>query len=403
MLDDRELLARLIEFDSVSANAAAPIADFAAGYLSDAGCGVWRQAYDAGRKVNILAWREPARPPADPHAGLLLSGHVDVVPAGEPDWASDPFRLVERDGRFFGRGVADMKGWVALAMNRLARRSPETLHAPLGLLLTADEEIGSVGAQRFVSTCNGLCFREAAGGPAMGGRGELPRACLVGEPTGLRVVRMHKGHLKGRVAATGRPAHSGYPHLGVNAIEIAGRALTRLVELSSQFRSERTDTSRYFPECPYPVLGVGMIRGGSAVNVVPANCEIDFGMRLLPGQQTDAICARIDHAINGIAVEAPGGLRWEVLNDSPPMLCREEAAIYRELCALVGQRETVSASYASDAGWLSTIGLECVLCGPGSIEDAHRANESIDIGQWREGGRVLDEIIDRVCLGRRDV
>jgi acetylornithine deacetylase len=201
------------------------------------------------------------------------------------------------------------------------------------------------------------------------------------------------------VTAVGKAAHSAYPQLGVNAIELAGKALTRLTDLATELRGQRSDASQYFPDCPHPVLNVGLIAGGSAVNVVPEKCELQFGVRLLPGQRSTEIRERIDRAIASVPVDPQGMLRWDVVNDSPPMLCDERAPLHRELCELVGQRQSASVSYASDAGWLSTLGLECVLFGPGSIEDAHRANEAIDVAQWREGGLVLDAIIGRLCVG----
>lgn len=388
MLSDRDLLARLIAFNSVSSRSNADIADFLARYLRDAGCHVERTAYEraGGERVNLLVWCGDRTDAGD---GLILSGHLDVVPADEPDWSSPPFELHEREGRFYGRGMADMKAWVAQAANLVAGLARKPPARSLLLLLTADEEIGCVGMQHFAQTWG------------QAGAGVLPKQALVGEPTSLRMVRMHKGHLKARVVAHGKPAHSGYPHLGVNAIELAGHALAKLAWLAAELRGERSANSEHFPECPFPVLNVGKIAGGSAVNIVPERCEIEFGLRLLPGQENAAMMARVQAELDTLPRPIRDRLSLEVVNDNPPMLCDGTAPLCGVLADLIGSRETHGVSFASDAGWLSTLGVQCVLFGAGSIEDAHRANESIDIAEWTRGGELLRQIVARACAADR--
>lgn len=376
---DIALLAELVRFPSVSREPSRAIAAFAGERLESAGCRVWRQEYDDGRKLNLLARKGPERA-----GGLLLCAHLDVVPADEPGWSSDPFRLVERGGRLYGRGAADMKGFVALALNRLAAIRADQLHSPLALLLTSDEELGSLGAQAFVREWKGDF--------------PLPRSVLVGEPTGLRVVRMHKGHLRVRVSVAGRPAHSGFPHLGQNAIERAGPVIAALSQLAAEMRRERTQTSEFFPECPYPVLNLGVIRGGQAVNVVPAVCELTLGIRLLPGQRSDEAVTRVRDALAELPQPVRAAVAVEVLNDSPPMLCDAGAPLNAGLAELLGQSETLGSLYASDAGTLSRLGLDCVLCGPGDMTDAHRPDESIAIDQLAAGDALLGRIIRRLCM-----
>ncbi|MCA9244176.1 MAG: acetylornithine deacetylase [Phycisphaerales bacterium] len=378
MLSDRELLRRLIAFNSVSARGDVEIANFVADYLDAAGCRVIRHEYADGARVNLIAARGPDAP-----GGLGLSGHLDVVPAEEPDWNSDPFTLTERGDRLVARGSADMKGFVALAINRIAN-APDDLAKPLTLILTADEEIGTVGAQRVAADW----------------RPEWPRpaSVIIGEPTQLRVVRMHKGHLKTRITLRGKPAHSGYPHLGDNAIVKAGRVLHALTELVEELKAERAESSSHFPECPYPALNIGLIRGGAAVNIVPETCVIDVGMRVLPGQRSTDAIERIRAAVTKAMSNDPGALKFEVTNDSPPLLCPEDNDLHKLLCQITGQRETVGVSYASDAGPLAAIGIPCVLYGPGNIEDAHRANESIEIAQLEQAGSVVDQAIAAMCM-----
>lgn len=381
-LDDRALLERLVRFPSVGHESNAAIAEFIADYLERAGCRVQLLPYQpagAPPGVNLLAWRGPAS-----DGGLTLCGHMDVVPAGEPGWISDPFTLTERHGRFFARGSADMKGFVALAINLLAGTPDAALRRPLALLLTADEETGSLGAQAFARD------RRA--------RELLPRSVIVGEPTELRVVRMHKGHLRARVHITGRAAHSGCPHLGESAIERAGPVLLALTQLAAELRRERAATSAFFPECPYPALNVGVIRGGRAVNIVADSCELLTGLRLLPGQRSEDYVQRMHEALERLPADIRAAVRLELLNDSPPLLCDAAAPVCAQCTRLLGQHETVGVPFASDAGTLAAAGLDCVLFGPGQIENAHRANESLDIRQWHRARQWLDRFIRNFCV-----
>lgn len=383
MMNDRELLARLIAFESVSNRSNVDIADFVGGYCSASGCRVQSFPYDDGRKVNLVVRRGPDQSkPASPAAkdGIILSGHLDVVPADEPGWDSPPFALTVRDGKLIGRGMADMKAWVAQAVNLVCNIREDELVAPLVLVLTADEEVGSVGMQQFVKSV------------LAGDVGPLPGAALIGEPTELRVVRMHKGHLKARIDIQGKAAHSGYPHLGVNAIAIAGAVLTELTRLTAELREERCESSSFFPECPFPVLNFGRIAGGGAINVMAEQCEIEFGMRLMPGQSSEPILERVLGALDRIPAAHRERVRFRLVNDNVPMLCSDDAALVGLLKAISGETTTHGVSFASDAGWLSTLGIECALFGAGSITNAHRANEWIGVDEWMQGGEYLHKI-----------
>lgn len=418
-LEDHDLLARLIAFESVSALPSRPICDFIEQYLRAAGCRTWRQDWDAGRKANLLAWRDPAgqswpgcdESPASERPGLILSGHVDVVPAAEPEWGSPPFELRERAGRYLGRGTADMKGFVALAVNALAESPADSLRAPLALLLTSEEEVGCLGAQRFARLwVDSRPKHKEQGSPGDAPRRLtrpsehtkaepppcLPRSVLIGEPTQMRVVRMHKGHLKVRLSLRGRPAHSGYPHLGESAIERAGHAILALTRLGAEWRRRGNPAGRYFPECPQAVLNIGLIRGGTAVNIIAASCELEMGIRLLPGQRSADALAEVTAALDGVA-DLRERYALDVLNDSPPMECAEDSPLVARLQRLLGPQDAVGVSFASDGGPLSQAGFDCVLCGPGSIEDAHQANESISIAEWTQAGMTLRRIIADFC------
>lgn len=374
MLSDFELLERLVGFDTTSDRSNLALADFVCEYAGAAR--VDRQESPDGQKVNlILAFG----PEGESGAGLVLSGHMDVVPAEEPQWRSDPYRLTDGGDRLFGRGSCDMKGFLAVALN-VARRARH-LTAPLVLVFTYDEEVGTVGARRLVEQ----------GSFAQG----LPRNAIIGEPTSLRVVRLHKGHLSVRATLRGCSAHSCFPHLGQNAIEAAARVLVSLRGLRHRFQEAGGPHSEHFPEVPFVSLNVGTIHGGSAVNVVPDSCVIELGARPLPGMDEGGIVESLRQAVANAAGQTP--FAFEVTAVSPPLLLERESRIHRELCLIAGQVEDASASYATDAGWLARAGIECAVCGPGSIEVAHKPNEYVPKQDLVDAGELLDRSVERFC------
>jgi acetylornithine deacetylase len=393
-LSDAELLAHLVAFDSTSRNSNLPIADFLCNYLDRPGVRLVRNPAADGSKVNLVFIVGPDRDRGpERRPGLVLSGHMDVVPAEEPEWESDPFTLAERDDRWVGRGTCDMKGFLALAANLAAERAAGAAAAPhegglahpLGLLFTYDEEVGTLGARRLVESCP-----EARA---------LPASAVIGEPTGLRVARAHKGHLTLRVTLHGRSAHSGYPHLGRNAIEPAGAVIGGLARLRCELAAERVPHAELFPEVPFVPLNLGRVQGGTAINVVPDRCTVELGLRALPGVDSRQLIERVERTVRKAA--APFTPEVEVLTDSPPLLAAEDAPLVRALAALAGQRETGAVSFATDAGWLQGLGMDCVLFGPGSIEAAHRPNEHLPKADLRAARAVLERAIEQFCVAAR--
>lgn len=378
-LPDAALLERLVAFDTTSHLSNLPLVEFVSDYLDRPGVAVRPLASPDGTKANLVV---SCGPPPEGGGGLTLSGHTDVVPAAEKEWRSDPFRLTQAGATWVGRGAADMKGFLAIAINRVAAMEPRRVRHPLALLLTYDEEIGTVGARHFA---------ESAGDtPA------LPADVVIGEPTSLRIVRLHKGMLRLQLVFHGRAAHSGYPHLGRNAIEPAARAVTALAELRATMEGERPEHGDHFPEVPYAAINVGVVQGGSAANVIPDRCALQLGIRLLPGMKAGTVTDRIRESV---AAALPAE-RFELttLGESPAMILDEGAALHRELSGLVGQRGTESVAFATDAGWLQRVGYRCVIFGPGNIEVAHRPNEFVPAAELERAGAVLDELIRRRCL-----
>jgi acetylornithine deacetylase len=309
---------------------------------------------------------------------------MDVVPAGE-GWTSDPFSLVERDGALYARGSADMKGFLALAANLAREADPSQLTRPLVLLLTYDEELGTLGARHFHDTW-------PADHP-------LPRQAVIGEPTLMRPIRVHKGHLKARFTFHGVSAHSAYPHLGKNAIEPAGKLIVALSELRRRLEGERLPSSAHFPEVPAPSLNVARVDGGTAINIVPERCVVEVGVRLLPGIDTDALAARLrETAASACPGEEP---TWELLSISPPMELAADAPLLATVAAITGP-PVEAAAYATDAGWLQAMGMDCLLLGPGTIAVAHNPDELLPIEQLVTGRAVLERLVATCCGGAGD-
>jgi acetylornithine deacetylase len=377
-LSDVDLLGRLVGFDTVSHKSNLPLADFLAEY---AGAGVEVERHsspDHADKANLILRFGPDG--GDDRSGLVLSGHMDVVPAEEEEWEGDPFVLRDDGERLYGRGTCDMKGFLAVALN--VAREARGLKAPLVLVFTHDEEVGTLGARRLVESW-----------PAAT---SLPRQGIVGEPTRLTVVRMHKGYTKLRVTLQGVSAHSGYPHLGRNAIEGMARVLVSLRGLRHRWEKAGGPNAEYFPEVPFMSLNVGVIRGGTATNVVPDRCVLGLGVRPLPGMHAPGIVGSIRDAVANAAGEMPFSL--EQTGESPPLLLDADAPIHRSLLDLTGQEAGASVSFATDAGWLARAGMECVVFGPGSITEAHKPNEFVARADLARARTYLEQAVERlVC------
>lgn len=280
-----------------------------------------------------------------------------------------------------------MKGFLALAVDRLASMDPDDMTAPLALLLTFDEEVGTLGAKHFVDTCPPDVV--------------LPRRVIIGEPTGFAVVRMHKGHLQLSLTLTGRAAHSGFPQSGDNAIEPMALAVGALADLRRALEGEggASEHSAHFGTVPFVTLNVAQIHGGSATNVVPDRCRLDIGIRLMPGMASDAMVDRVRAAVEGVLPQRQFELA--VVSDSPPMLLPEDNALYQTLCGTVGQTETRSVYFATDAGWLSGADFDCVVFGPGNMDTAHKPNEWISAGDLVRGEALVGGIVSRYCSQSR--
>lgn len=332
-------------------------------------------------KVNVVARGGP-----EGVGGLTLCGHMDVVPPDGQDWSRDPFTLFDDGERLYGRGSCDMKGFLAAVDEALGGIDVRALRQELALVWTHDEEVGCLGAAALVSALQAE------------GR-SLPRATLIGEPTGFRVCRLHPGHVTFTLEARGRAAHSSRPALGYSAVGLGARAVLALEALAADLRQETAFVDDL--PTPHPVLNVGRIQGGTAVNIVPDACSIAFGIRPLPGQSVDALEARVHAALGPLADEARaagGSLTLTRGHHTPALLTHADCAHAALLAPWASSPRATGAPFATDGGQLARLGVEVLVCGPGSIDDAHRPDESIAHADLARGVEMVQDLVRRRCL-----
>ena len=326
---------------------------------------------DDGSKANLLASFGP-----DNQAGIILSGHSDVVPAKAADWSSDPFQATVRNDRLYGRGTCDMKSFLGLCLSM----APEfaTANLPFHLAFSYDEEIGCVGAPRMVDDLKNLPTR--------------PRLCIVGEPTLMRTIIGHKGKTNILCRIIGRECHSSTHHLGVNAVEIAADIIHFLTQKQRNIRNGDTLDPGYDP--PYTTLHTGWIHGGKAVNIVAQDCSFEFEIRDLPGSDTPALLDEINRYVaeriadmQQIAPES--GIGLEIISKTPPLTGAEDSEAVRLAHHCTGNSSCEKVCFGTEAGLFCQAGIPTVVCGPGDIAQAHRPDEFISLDQLRQGHEFL--------------
>jgi len=373
MFNTVDTLATLAAFPSISSAPNEALIRYAAERITAADGRLHTLAGALPGKFNLLASFGPAT-----GQGLVLSGHSDVVPVTGQDWHSDPFTLTEREGRLYARGASDMKGFLAAMLTAAERAETRKLTRPLHLVFSYDEEIGCVGVRDL------LARLQAEGFTAQG--------AVIGEPTGLRVITGHKGKIGGCICCRGRAAHSANPALGCNAVALAGEMLGEMAAMQAEFAETRRDDAYPFP---HTSLHPGTIKGGVAVNIVPDFCEIGFEIRYLAGEDTGAILDRLRTKGTTLAARNPGGtVEVVVTNEYPGVQTPEDAAITRAALAAAGETTTGKIGFGTEAGlFAQALGLETVICGPGSIDRAHKADEYVTRDELAACDGFLDRLI----------
>lgn len=361
-----DLIARLVGFDTVSRKSNLDLIAFVRDYLSDLGIDSRLVPDATGTKANLFATIGPADRP-----GIALSGHTDVVPVDGQNWSGDPFEAVEKDGRLYGRGTADMKSFIAVALALAPEMRDRDLSTPIHFAFSYDEEIGCVGVRGLLSMLSGMAVK--------------PKACIVGEPTSMKVVTAHKGKAALRCAVQGHACHSALAPYGVNAVEIAAEIISHLRTMGRRQRQEGPFDPGFDP--PYSTVHTGTIAGGSALNIVPAQCSFDFEFRTLPGQSTKPLIEEIkDFADKTLlpemrAVSASAGFTWQEISGFPGLGIPEDAEITELTKTLSGSNATLKVSFGTEAGLYQQAGIPAVVCGPGSITQAHKPDEFVELDQ----------------------
>ncbi|MDJ0807600.1 MAG: acetylornithine deacetylase [Gammaproteobacteria bacterium] len=312
-----------------------------------------------------------------PH-GLVLSGHTDTVPFDEARWSSDPLRLSERDNRLYGMGSADMKGFFAVVLEAIRELPLDRLKQPLVLLATADEESSMCGAKALTNLHR-----------------KLGRHVVIGEPTGLRPVRMHKGISMESIRLQGKAGHSSNPELGVNALEgmhrVIGEVLRWRDALQRRYRNPAF-------EVPVPTLNLGHVHGGDNPNRICGHCELQFDLRPLPGMQLEELREELRQRLEGLLESS--GLRWEfspVFSGIPAMETAADAPIVQTLERLTGHKAGAVA-FGTEGPFLNNLGSETVICGPGSIDQAHQPDEYLPLDHIQPAIKLIQSLIRKFCL-----
>ncbi len=318
--------------------------------------------------------------------GLVLSGHMDVVPTEGQPWTSDPFAVTERDGALYGRGTADMKGFFACTLAALERLDLERLTAPLVMVWTYDEEVGCLGSGKLVRALEGTGRR-------------LPSQALIGEPTDFRMLRAHPGHVAMRIDVRGAAAHSSRPDLGINAIEAAAEVVREVRRIAVELQSEPASGSLL--ERPWVAVNVATITGGTAVNIVPDRCSVQVGYRQLPGMVDEAVFERITDAVTSLGPDRLRGARvhTHIERVTPAMLTPDGRPLQALLQPHASHPECGAATFATDGGNLAKLGMECLVFGPGRIEVAHQADEHVPIEHLHRAVDVIADVVAKRCLG----
>jgi len=378
------LIERLISFDTTSRGSNLGLIEWTRDYLK--GIGIQsRLTYDAaGNKANLFATVESGSKP-----GIVLSGHTDVVPVDGQNWSSDPFKANLRGDRIFGRGACDMKSYLAVILGMAPRFAAADLKAPIHFALSYDEEVGCVGARGLLEDLARNNIR--------------PAGAIIGEPTSMQPVIAHKGKRSYQCCVRGKEAHSALTPQGVNAIEYAARIISYIRHMAERMRD--CEPRDYGFDVPFTTLQTGVISGGTAGNIVPRECVFQFEFRYLPGADPEALEREIkDYAERVILPEMRGtdpdtGISFETRAEIPGLNTVEEEELTRLAQALSRNKSASKVAYATEGGLFQQAGIPAIICGPGSIEQAHRPDEYVTLEQVALCESFMERLLEQMCAG----
>ena len=380
----RDILERLLAFDTVSSKPNIALMGYAKTLLEEAGLTVTLVPDASGGKANLFTSTGP-----EGAAGVMLSGHTDVVPVEGQSWTKPPFVLTEAEGRYYGRGAADMKGFVACAIEAMLDAARRPLKVPLHLALSYDEEIGCMGVRSLIDLL--------AAAPVK------PRFCIVGEPTGMQVATGHKGKVALRATCTGREGHSALAPLALNALHLAGDFLGAVRRLQAEVAATGLKDGDY--DVPYTTLHVGKMSGGVQVNIVPNHAVLDFEIRSLAGEDVASLIARLETEAEEIVAPLRGefpeaAIKVERLWDYPGLGTPSDAEVVRFVKGLTGANGTIKVAFGTEGGLFDArLGVPTVICGPGSMAQGHKPDEFVAVEQIERCRGMLQALVGRLEEG----
>lgn len=373
-------ISRLVAFDTTSSKSNLALIEDIEAYLHGLDVETFRVANDDGSKTNLYALVGPKVA-----GGVVLSGHTDVVPVEGQDWSSDPWVVIEKDGKLYGRGVADMKSFSAIGLSLVPEMLKAEMKRPIIFALSYDEEIGCLGAPRMIAE--------------IADKIPAPSAVIVGEPTSMKVIDGHKGISSFRVKVTGYTTHSSQTDRGVSAVEGAAKLIAKIAEMRA-IRAARADESSPF-DPPYSTMTVNVVHGGTQLNIMAAEAYFDWDLRVVPGDCRDDIVEEFTDFARGVEAEMrakAAGCRVEIeqMTNAPFLAPSTDNPAADLAKALTGHNSTDVVAYAAEAGQFQEAGFSVVICGPGSIDQAHQANEFIALDQVKAGTAFIRRLIERL-------
>lgn len=378
MVSSFEILERLIAFETVSRTPNIGLMSYVRELLSAAGIDSQLIGSDDGTCANLYATVGPGD-----RGGVMLSGHTDVVPVEGQAWTVDPFRLSERDGLLYGRGTTDMKGFVACAVHAVIKAAERDLATPLHLALSYDEEIGCIGVRKLLDVLDAAPVK--------------PALCIVGEPTELEVASGHKGKTAARAVCRGYSVHSALAPTGINAIHLAGEFISALRAIQADLSEDGAQDGDY--DVPYSTVHAGVIQGGTALNIVPDRCAIEFEVRNVQADDPADIMDRIHNEAARIADDygESGSIEIEIVNSYPGLDTPPDAEVVSFVKSLTGRNSTTKIAFGTEGGLFSGhLGIPTVVCGPGSMAQGHKPDEFIARTQLEKCDAMLSTLLDRL-------
>ncbi|WP_233884706.1 acetylornithine deacetylase [Paraburkholderia flagellata] len=378
----RALLERLIGFETVSRESNLELIAFVQRYLADLGVDCELFHNDGRTKASLYATIGPRD-----KGGIVLSGHTDVVPVEGQAWSVDPFRLTEKNGRLYGRGTADMKGFLACVLAATPSIVERKLSMPVHIAFSYDEEVGCLGVRPMLAELEK--------------RAHKPRLCIIGEPTEMKPVLGHKGKLAMRCRVKGAACHSAYAPYGVNAIQYAARLISRLESIGEELAQPEHHDERFDP--PYSTVQTGIVTGGRALNIVPAECEFDFEVRSVPGFDAQSVAERIESYAQAELlpkmrkVQADTDICFEPLNAYPGLATPPGSEAAQLLAVISERRDFGTVAFGTEGGLFTRAGIPTVVCGPGSMEQGHKPDEFVSVDQLGRCDAMLTRLVEHLA------